>query len=165
MSPSAAYMRQYTGSALVQIMACRLFDVKPLSEPTLFYCQLGPWEQNLNRWWYIFIQENLTENVVCEMLAILSRGKWVNVEKNHPHEKPLLKCNMPGELARLSHVLDDTRPGPLFVKRQGFFLSRQMSWGVTAVISFFDMIVSLWNLTCASAVISVKAVTFKYLRS
>ena len=29
--PSAAYMRQWTGSALVQIMACRLLGAKPLS--------------------------------------------------------------------------------------------------------------------------------------
>ena len=42
---SAVYMRQWTGSALVQIMACRLVGAKPLSEPTLVYCLLGPWEQ------------------------------------------------------------------------------------------------------------------------
>ena len=36
--PSAAYMRQWTGPALVQIMACRLFGAKPLSEPMLEYC-------------------------------------------------------------------------------------------------------------------------------
>ena len=39
---SAAYMRQWTGSALVQIMACRLFGTKPLSEPMLGCCQLDP---------------------------------------------------------------------------------------------------------------------------
>ena len=31
--PSAAYLRQWIGSALVQIMACRLFGAKPLSKP------------------------------------------------------------------------------------------------------------------------------------
>ena len=41
-SPIAAYMRQWLGSALVQIMACRLFGAKPLSEPMLGYCQLEP---------------------------------------------------------------------------------------------------------------------------
>ena len=40
--PSAAYMHQWIGSPLVQIMACRLFDTKPLSEPMLDYCQLDP---------------------------------------------------------------------------------------------------------------------------
>ena len=43
--PSAAYMRQWIGSALVQIMACRLFGAKPLSKPMLGYCQLDPQEQ------------------------------------------------------------------------------------------------------------------------
>ena len=43
--PSAAYMRQWTGSTLVQVMACRLFGAKPLPEPMLDYCQLDPWEQ------------------------------------------------------------------------------------------------------------------------
>ena len=44
-SPSAAYMRQLSGSALVRVMACRLFDAKPLLEPVLVYCQLDSWEQ------------------------------------------------------------------------------------------------------------------------
>ena len=43
--PSATYMRQWTGSALLQIMAWRLFGAKPLSKPMLGYCQLYPWEQ------------------------------------------------------------------------------------------------------------------------
>ena len=40
--PSAAYMCKWIGSALVQIMACRLFGAKPLSEPMLEYCWLDP---------------------------------------------------------------------------------------------------------------------------
>ena len=40
--PSAAYMRQWIRSALVQIMACRLFGAKPLSKPMLEYYQLDP---------------------------------------------------------------------------------------------------------------------------
>ena len=42
--PSAVYMRQRTGSALVQIMACRLLGAKPLPEPMQAYCQLDSWE-------------------------------------------------------------------------------------------------------------------------
>ena len=38
--PGAAYMRQWTSSSLVQIMACRLLGAKPLPEPMLSYCQL-----------------------------------------------------------------------------------------------------------------------------
>ena len=37
-------MRQWIRSALVQIMACRLFGAKPLSKPVLDYYQLGPQE-------------------------------------------------------------------------------------------------------------------------
>ena len=36
--PSAAYMRRWTGSTLVQIMACRLVGAKPLPKPMLEYC-------------------------------------------------------------------------------------------------------------------------------
>ena len=44
--PSAAYMCQCTVSTLVQIMACRLYVAKPLSEPMLDYYQLDTWEQS-----------------------------------------------------------------------------------------------------------------------
>ena len=42
--PSAAYMRQWVGSSLVQVMASRLFGAKPLPEPMLAYCQLDSWK-------------------------------------------------------------------------------------------------------------------------
>ena len=38
--PSAAYMRQWTGSSLIQVIACRMFGAKSLPEPILVYCQL-----------------------------------------------------------------------------------------------------------------------------
>ena len=63
--PSAAYMRQWIGSALVQIMACRLFGAKTLSKPVL--------DQNKK----LFSHENAPESIVCEMAAILFRGRWV----------------------------------------------------------------------------------------
>ena len=40
---SATYMRQWIGSALVQIIACLLFSTKPLSKPMLCYFQLAPY--------------------------------------------------------------------------------------------------------------------------
>ena len=49
--PSAAYMRQWIGSALVQIMGCRLFGAEPLSNPVLVYCQFDPWEQISVKFW------------------------------------------------------------------------------------------------------------------
>ena len=43
--PSTTYIRRWTGSALVQLMACCLSGAKPWPEPMLSYCQLDPWEQ------------------------------------------------------------------------------------------------------------------------
>ena len=74
-------MRQWTGSASVQVMACRLLGAKPLLEPMLPDCQLDPYEQKSVKFeskYKDFIHENADENVVCEMAAILSRGRWVN---------------------------------------------------------------------------------------
>ena len=68
-------MRQ---SALVQIMACRLFGTKPLSKRMLGYYQLDLQEQTVkckSKMELLFIQENAFENVVCEMKAILSRRR------------------------------------------------------------------------------------------
>ena len=39
-SSSASYLHQWTGSAAVQVMACHLFNAKPLPEPMLPFCQL-----------------------------------------------------------------------------------------------------------------------------
>ena len=41
----APYTRQWTGSAFVQVIACRLFGAKPLPEPMLANCQMDSWEQ------------------------------------------------------------------------------------------------------------------------
>ena len=43
--PSSVYKRQWIESALVQIMACRIFGTKPLSKAMLTYCQLDSNEQ------------------------------------------------------------------------------------------------------------------------
>ena len=74
---SPPYMRQWMGSALLQITACRLFGTRPSSKPMLGYSQLDlinklQWNFNHN-----FINENAYENIVCEMAAILSRGRWI----------------------------------------------------------------------------------------
>ena len=74
--PRAAYMSQWTGSALVPIMVCRLFGAKSLSEPMTCYCHIDPREQrqwNVNKKTELLIHENISENIVCEMAAILSR--------------------------------------------------------------------------------------------
>ena len=63
----ATYMRQWTGSALVQIMACCLFS----SQVNWTLRKKLTWNSNQNR--KVFNQEN----VICIMAAILSRGRWV----------------------------------------------------------------------------------------
>ena len=79
----AAYMRRWIGSALLQIMVCRLFGTKPLSEQTFRSSQVlspGPLvymnnlQWNFNQNWKLFIHENASEYIVCEMAAILSGG-------------------------------------------------------------------------------------------
>ena len=52
--PSATYMRRWTESALIQIMACRLDGAKPLSEPMLTYCQLCPKEHTSMKFYLKF---------------------------------------------------------------------------------------------------------------
>ena len=42
--PLYRYMRQRTGSSFVQVMACRLFGARPLTELMLAYCQLYFWD-------------------------------------------------------------------------------------------------------------------------
>ena len=48
-SPSSvACIRQWIGSALVQIMACRLFGAEPLSKPNAGLLTIGPSETNFS---------------------------------------------------------------------------------------------------------------------
>ena len=47
-----AYMCQWTGSSLDQIMACCLIGTKPLSEPKLAYCQSDPKEHISMKFWF-----------------------------------------------------------------------------------------------------------------
>ena len=80
--PGAAYRRQWIGSALVRIMACRLFGANPLSKPMLGYCIVNWTLRSKLQWNYnqnakLFVRENAYENVACDMVTIFSRGKWV----------------------------------------------------------------------------------------
>ena len=44
LKPGDSYMHQWTGPALVQLMACCLFGAKPLPRQMMTYCQLDPKE-------------------------------------------------------------------------------------------------------------------------
>ena len=62
-------MRQWIGSSLVQVMACRLFGAKPLPEPILEQVSVN---------FVIFIQENAFANVVCQNGGHFVQGRRVN---------------------------------------------------------------------------------------
>ena len=87
--PSAAYMCQWIGAALFQIMACRLIGAKPLSKPMLGYWTLRNKPQwNFNQNTKLFIHKNAFEITIWELAAMLSRGRWVNIlrlEQNGQH--------------------------------------------------------------------------------
>ena len=59
--PSATYMHQRIGSALVEILACRLFDAKPLSKPMLEY-----FSEIVIKIKHFSFHGNVFENVVCQ---------------------------------------------------------------------------------------------------
>ena len=69
--PEDWYIRQWTGSSLIQVIACRLFSSdKWFPEPMVFYYELDPQghtsvklKKNSN----VFLQENESQNIV---------GKW-----------------------------------------------------------------------------------------
>ena len=83
-SPSGAYMRQWIGLALVEIMACCLFGHKPLCWVIVNGTHRNKLQWNLNRNTNIFIHENAFENNVCKMADNLSRGRWVDTQsKKH----------------------------------------------------------------------------------
>ena len=93
-------------SALVQIMACRLFGAKPLPEPMLDYCQLDTWNKfqwNLNQNTKFFIHENASVNIVCKKAAILSRGRWVKESGSR------LKLHIAGILLSLNYNILSVR--------------------------------------------------------
>ena len=63
------------GSALVQVMPCRLFGTKPLPEPMLAYCQLDHWEKSSEIW--IKIQKMHSRKCIWKC-SLWSGGHFVN---------------------------------------------------------------------------------------
>ena len=79
--PIATYIRQWIGSALVQLQACRLFGAKDY----LNQCWIiVSWTLGNKRQWKssqntkTFHSQKASENDVCEMLAILSMKRFVD---------------------------------------------------------------------------------------
>ena len=77
--PGAAYNCQWTGSSLVQVMACFLLGTKPLSEPLLAYFQLNSWEHIFSEIWIWILKfsfkKMLLKMLSAKLAAILSRGE------------------------------------------------------------------------------------------
>ena len=68
--PSATYMHLWIGSALVEIMACRLFGAKPLSKPMHGYYPLDSWEQISMKF-----ESELCHFHYCQNVAHFDQGK------------------------------------------------------------------------------------------
>ena len=58
-------LHRWTGSALVQIMACRLDSAKPLSEPMLTYCEIDP-KEHISMKFYLKFKYFYSRKCVCK---------------------------------------------------------------------------------------------------
>ena len=104
---SATYMRQWIGSALVQIMACRLFGAKPLSKPMLGYSTKCIWKYRLRngvhfvqpRWVKTDNGNSKTEhnNNVCLFYEIYVHQYQYDTNRGHG------KCNLYGYMMTSSN--------------------------------------------------------------
>ena len=76
--PSGAYMHQWIGWALVQIMACRLFSaIKPLSNPAMLVIVNCTIRNKLQ--WKFDQKENLSfTKMLLKILSAKRRPSWVN---------------------------------------------------------------------------------------
>ena len=82
--PCATYMCQWIRTASVQIMACRLLVPSHYLNQCWFilnWTLRNKFHWNFNQNTKSFIHKNASESIVCEMGAILSRGRWVNARK------------------------------------------------------------------------------------
>ena len=63
-------------------MACRLCDAKPLSKlmrVIIDWTLRNKLQWNFNQNTKLFIDENASKSIVCEMTAILSWGRWIDL--------------------------------------------------------------------------------------
>ena len=88
--PSDAYMRRWTGSSLVQILACRLYGDRPLSEPMLEYCYWAfrnKLQWNFNRNSNIFIQKIAFKTLSAKLcLSYLGLNELNHKFKHYPSQ-------------------------------------------------------------------------------
>ena len=70
-------MHQWTGSALVQVMACHLFGAKPLPEPMLVYWQLDSWEQISVEFEFKKMPLKLSSAKIATILSAIKHGTCI----------------------------------------------------------------------------------------
>ena len=134
----------------VQIMACRLSGAKPLSKPMMTYCQSDhrnklQWSCNQNK--TTFMQENLFENIVCKMSAILScqlsyvMPCWCDVadpliSDHRSAQRPCLSCVMHTTFIKVGVGDEDMLGGILIL-----FIKYKMDslYNITAAISSISL--------------------------
>ena len=126
-------MRQGIGSALDQIMACRLFGTNYLNQCWVIvnWTIKDKLQWNFNRNTKLFIHENASENIVCEMAAILSMGRWC---------KPL----HPGSLSRLRLYLWMVLHKISYSRRRRFL--RIWNWSTISVCGRAFSLLAIWCL-------------------
>ena len=80
-TPSDAYMRQWIGSALVAYSAPSHY----LNQCSIIvnWILKNKLKWNFSQITELFFHENASDNIACEMAAILSRGRWVNCDLHH----------------------------------------------------------------------------------
>ena len=80
--PSATHLRQWIGAVLVWIMACRLFDTKPLSKPMPVVVKLNLWSKlqwNFKQNTKNFIHKNTSYlKMSSAKWRPFCSGRWVN---------------------------------------------------------------------------------------
>ena len=78
-----AYVRHWTGSSLVHVMACRLFGAKPVFESMMSYSPMDPWEQSPENFFFEIENFPLTKmhfkTSWVKVLTILSRPQYNRV--------------------------------------------------------------------------------------
>ena len=82
--PSAACMRRWAGSALVQIMACLLDGAKSFSKPMLTYCQLDSKEYISMK---LYLKLKYFQSRKCVWICLRNGGHFVQGgELSHFHD-------------------------------------------------------------------------------
>ena len=84
-SSGDAHMRQDTRSSLVQILACRMYGVKPLSELTLFFVDwnLRGNTDNIESKYKKCVPKIVFGCAVCKITTLLVTPQSVNTKENY----------------------------------------------------------------------------------